>query len=151
VQIIKDLEATVRAALAPTIRCTFSCDAMPTTLPVSRVEVEQLIMNLCVNAKDAIQGSGEVHVNVSSGPDRLLIVVRDTGIGMSEEQQLRLFEPYFTTKQGHTGIGLAAVFGIVSRAAGRVDVKSAPGQGTSFTITFPTRGGPSSASAPWDF
>jgi two-component system, cell cycle sensor histidine kinase and response regulator CckA len=113
--------------------------------------VEQLVMNLCLNARDAIVGAGEIRVSLSQQSDRLVVVVSDTGIGMSEEQQSRLFEPYFSTKVGHSGIGLAAVFGIVSRAGGRIDLKSKPGVGTAFTLTFPTRSAPMSLAAPWDF
>jgi signal transduction histidine kinase len=151
VAIIRNLEGAIRGTLGPGIHCTFMCEAEPTILAISRLEVEQLLMNLCVNAKDAIVGPGAVDIKVTSSSDRLVIVVRDTGVGMSEEQQLRLFEPYFSTKEGHSGIGLAAVFGIVSRASGLVDVKSGPGQGTTFTITFPTRPDADESAAPWDF
>jgi signal transduction histidine kinase len=151
VKVIVDLESAIRATLGPSVKFTLSCTAAPTVLNISRVEVEQLVMNLCLNAKDAIVGVGEVRVVVSAEPDRLVVRVSDTGRGMNEEQQSRLFEPYFSTKAGHSGIGLAAVFGIVSRTGGRIDVKSELGAGTAFTITFPTKSEPTFVAAPWDF
>jgi signal transduction histidine kinase len=151
VQVIRSLESTLRATLGPSIQFKLDVQAEPTTLPVTRIEVEQLIMNLCVNAKDAISTSGSVEVLVKSEADRLLIWVSDTGVGMSEEQQARLFEPYYTTKPGHSGIGLAAVFGVVSRLQGRLDLDSAIGRGTTFRITLPIAAGPPSLDGPWSF
>jgi len=69
------------------------------------------------------------------------VEVEDTGPGLSEEQRTRLFEPYFTTKRGGTGLGLAIVQGIVSDHGGRVDVRSAFGRGTTFTLSLPVSGG----------
>jgi signal transduction histidine kinase len=63
--------------------------------------------------------------------------VEDTGPGLSEEQRTRLFTPYYTTKKGGTGLGLAIVQGIVSDHGGRIEVASAPGKGTAFTIFLP--------------
>jgi signal transduction histidine kinase len=67
------------------------------------------------------------------------IEVEDDGPGITEEQRTRLFVPYFTTKKGGTGLGLAIVQGIVSDHGGRIEVKSAPGAGTTFTLILPTR------------
>jgi signal transduction histidine kinase len=70
---------------------------------------------------------------------------------MDEATQLRLFEPFYSTKPGHSGVGLAAVYGIVERAGGRVEVESAIGQGTSFKITLSPARARDSVREPWEF
>ena len=71
------------------------------------------------------------------GGRRARIEVEDTGPGLTDEQRTRLFTPYYTTKKGGTGLGLAIVQGIVSDHGGRIQVESAPGQGTTFTLLLP--------------
>jgi PAS domain S-box-containing protein len=117
-------------------------------------QLEQVILNLAVNARDAIQGGGTITLetrNVSvdtaedaSDPERspgewVRLVVRDSGVGMSPEVKTHLFEPFFTTKeQGKgTGLGLATVYGVVKQAGGHVHVESEAGQGSSFEVCFP--------------
>jgi signal transduction histidine kinase len=93
--------------------------------------------NLMGNALDALAGTGTLTVRTARQPDGVRIDVVDTGPGLSEEQRTRLFTPYYTTKRGGTGLGLAIVQGIVSDHGGRVEVASAPGQGTAFTLFLP--------------
>lgn len=109
-------------------------------------QIEQVIMNLAVNARDAMPGGGTLVVttrNIEGDPDAVLLAVADTGCGMDEETQGRLFEPFFTTKaSGHgTGLGLATVYGIVTQAGGRIDVSSAVGHGSTFSVYFPRHAG----------
>ncbi len=112
-------------------------------------QVEQLIVNLAVNARDAMPRGGTMSLetlNVGAGAsvpappgEWVLLRVRDTGVGMSREVKAHAFEPFFTTKlpgQG-TGLGLATVHGIVTQAGGLVHVESEPGQGTCFEIWLP--------------
>jgi nitrogen-specific signal transduction histidine kinase/CheY-like chemotaxis protein len=110
-------------------------------------QLEQALMNLVINARDAMPGGGDLSIRVREdmAPSPLAVAghvtveVEDTGSGMTPEVQQRLFEPFFTTKpagQG-TGLGLPTVFGIVSRMHGQIDVQSAPGLGTRFRITLP--------------
>jgi len=112
--------------------------------------VEQVVVNLAVNARDALPGGGRVtiaacevevpgHGPAGRRPGRYVaLVVEDDGIGMSEEVQARAFEPFFTTKRGRgTGLGLSTVYGIAAQHGGFAEVSSAPGCGTTFRIHFP--------------
>lgn len=100
--------------------------------------------NLVSNALDALDGAGRLTLRTARHAGGVRIDVEDTGPGLSDEQRTRLFTPYYTTKRGGTGLGLAIVQGIVSDHGGRVEVASAPGQGTAFTLFLPgdNAGGP---------
>jgi len=114
------------------------------TLPLVPVDVHQLMQvigNLAMNAADAMPGGGRLTVATSPDPDvhRIVIRVADTGSGIKPEHMARLFEPFFTTKEKGkgTGLGLPAVYGIIRRHNGTIDVKSVVGEGTEFTIKLP--------------
>ncbi len=118
-------------------------------------QLEQVIMNLVLNARDAMPCGGTLtiataqrkqegarpHPGMGHGP-LLELSVRDTGCGMDRETLARVFEPFFTTKEAGkgTGLGLATVYGVVKQSRGHVTVESAPGQGTTFRIWFPLVG-----------
>jgi CheY-like chemotaxis protein len=117
-------------------------------------QLEQILMNLAVNARDAMPSGGKLSIETANvelashacsrhdhrndGPF-VLLRVTDTGCGMSEEVKEHLFEPFFTTKPlgRGTGLGLATTFGIVQQAGGCIEVQSEPGRGTTFEIRFP--------------
>ncbi len=126
-------------------------------LCVARAEpgqIEQILMNLVVNARDAMPDGGRLHLAVgpvniddsfNGGPLRLplgpyvRIEVADSGVGMEEETRARIFEPFFTTKPAGTGtgLGLSTVYGIVTQAGGDIDVTSAPREGSTFRVYLP--------------
>jgi CheY-like chemotaxis protein len=107
-------------------------------------ELRQVLTNLILNAVDAMPGGGAISIVTRSDNDAVEISVTDNGIGMSDEVRRRIFEPFFTTKGAKgTGLGLAMVYGIVSRHEGSVTVESKEGVGTTFAIRLPVgRGGP---------
>jgi PAS domain S-box-containing protein len=102
--------------------------------------LEQVIMNLLLNARDAMPGGGTLRIETSPAPDQLgavRLVVADTGIGMTPEVLARISEPFFTTKPTGTGLGLSVSYTIIREHGGTVSVDSAPGHGTTVMVTFP--------------
>ena len=93
--------------------------------------------NLVGNALDAMGGSGRLVVRTAAAEGTVRVAVEDTGPGLGSDERTRLFTPYYTTKKGGTGLGLAIVQGIVSDHGGRVEVASAPAEGTTFTLYLP--------------
>jgi two-component system NtrC family sensor kinase len=102
-------------------------------------QLEQVFINLFMNAVEAMSGEGEISVRVDEENDIVRIRVSDSGKGMSPETVEKLFEPFFTTKDKGTGLGLAIVFNIVQKHNGHVEVESEEGRGTSFIITLPKK------------
>jgi two-component system cell cycle sensor histidine kinase/response regulator CckA len=117
------------------------------TILVDPAQLEQALVNLILNARDALPSGGRVRIETADteleGEPYVSVSVSDTGIGIEESTQARIFEPFFSTKQGGgRGLGLSTVYGIVEQAGGRVTVQSAPGQGSTFTLYFPRYWGP---------
>ena len=123
---------------------------IPGDLPqinVDREQLTQVLHNLIQNAIDAASGreGGAPKVQVSARPraDGVDILVRDNGMGMSQETMSRIFEPYYTTKEGRgTGLGLAIVHRIVTDHEGTIDVASSPGEGSTFSLYLTSEGPP---------
>jgi two-component system, NtrC family, sensor kinase len=101
--------------------------------------LQQVVMNLVTNARDAVKGGGEISVETGAAVEPaggVQLVVRDSGPGIPPEILPKIFDPFFTTKAEGTGLGLSISYGIVREHQGTVDVQSAPGKGTTFVLTF---------------
>jgi PAS domain S-box-containing protein len=148
---VVDLSSVVRDAArltAPRWRDAAQAEGRPISLHIeaeghptaqgSPAQLRELMTNLIFNAVDALPTGGTIRLRVMAEDGQGVIDVTDSGIGMSAEVQARVFEPFFTTKgEGGTGLGLAMVFGIVEQHGGHIKVRSAPGEGTAFRISFP--------------
>lgn len=101
-------------------------------------ELREAFLNMLFNALDAMPQGGVLTFSTAVEGDRVVCVVADTGVGMSDEVRQRCFEPFFTTKAEHgTGLGLSIVYGIVTRHGGEIEVWSRPGEGSRFTVRLP--------------
>jgi PAS domain S-box-containing protein len=112
-------------------------------------QIEQVLMNLVVNARDAMPEGGTITVETWSDERSVLLAVADTGYGMTDDVRARIFEPFFTTKPpgNGTGLGLSTVYAIVEQSGGRIEVESKPGKGSTFRIHLPLEAA-SAADAP---
>ena len=102
-------------------------------------KLQQIFLNLFINAKDAMPDGGELLVKTTSHDSVFRIEVVDTGVGIAEEHLKKIYDPFFTTKElgRGTGLGLSVTYGIIQEHSGRISVDSKPGQGTRFTLEFP--------------
>ncbi len=146
---------TVVSGLGEMIRCMVGAEIQVVIRPgdagmikADQAQVEQVILNLAANARDAMPNGGVLTITLqnfnstgTSGPvpegEYVLISVEDTGTGMDPETQSRIFEPFFTTKRTGTGLGLSTVYGIVKQSGGQIVVDSQPGAGSTFSIYLP--------------
>jgi two-component system cell cycle sensor histidine kinase/response regulator CckA len=103
----------------------------------SRAQLFTIIWNLTKNAIEACEGTGAVHVSILGDEANVQLEVRDTGAGLPREVQARIFQPYFTTKSGGTGLGLALVQGAVQALTGSITIDSTAGVGTTFRVVLP--------------
>ena len=136
---LRTVQETVERFLPLGVDLVVSLDDCPTYLRMAPAQFDQLILNLALNAKDAMKGGGTLSVTLDECDHLIRLRVTDTGEGMSPETAARCFEPFFTTKGSArgTGLGLATVYSVVTGAGGTITVDTAPGRGTSFTMQFP--------------
>ncbi len=143
--------------IGPQVTIDFQPSARPAEIVGDRGQIEQILLNLCVNARDAMAQGGALRIvvqpaagNGEAEPPGVELIVSDTGAGMDKATLSRIYEPFFTTKPPGrgTGLGLAVVYSVVQQHQGRIDVESEPGRGTTFTIRFPAADGAASEPVP---
>lgn len=153
-EVVEEMNPLLQRLLVGDVKLHIRVDAEVPPIRISRAELEQVLLNLTVNAGDAIEGEGDVTVELR-GPaplpentipveqqehDRYVVLtVGDTGMGIPEERRDRIFEPFYTTKgEGKgTGLGLSTVYGIAVRNGGRIRLETAVGEGSTFSVYFP--------------
>lgn len=156
-EVVGSIKPMLRRVIREDIQLETRLASEQGSVKADRGQMEQVILNLTINASDAMPRGGKVVIETSSVDSRrtgrssarhvlppgsyVLLKVTDTGIGMDAATRQRIFEPFFTTKERApgkgTGLGLATVYGIVSQSGGRVFVESRPGRGTSFYVYLP--------------
>ena len=152
--VVEDMNQMLARLIGENIELIFNPASGLWPVKIDPGQIEQVLMNLAVNARDAMPNGGRLIIetrNMSAskpgatqipcvlGSDCVLLTVADTGHGMDEQTRARIFEPFFTTKQvgKGTGLGLSVVYGVVKQSGGQIRVESAPGDGTIFHIYLP--------------
>jgi len=152
--VVRNMENMLRPMIGEDIELVTALTPSLACIRADRGQIEQVLMNLVVNARDAMPGGGRLKISTSNlGPERssagrlpesaeshfVFLTVSDTGVGMDDETLSRIFEPFFTTKQDGkgSGLGLSTVYGIVEQSGGQIEVESQIGSGTTFRIYFP--------------
>lgn len=147
--LIKNMQSLIKRVLKEDTELVITTASDLRTIEIDQSQLQQIIMNLTVNARDAMPRGGKLSIEtynvealeeVGGVKEYSALVVSDNGIGMSEEIQARIFEPFFTTKEigKGTGLGLSTVYGIVKQAKGWIELTSKLGQGTTFKLYFPS-------------
>ena len=146
-EVITHASTMLSCVTGPWIRLQFRLAAEPVRVFARIYEIERILLNLVLNARDAIAADGTITIETATelaaaplgdqiGPGARLTIT-DTGAGMSGELQARIFEPFFTTKAGAAGLGLTSVAFTLQQLGGTVTVRSRPGGGTSLVIVLP--------------
>ncbi len=154
-QRISEIIPLIRTSVPRSVDLRLELDPGGPRVEADRSQVQQLIMNLAINAAEAIgEQPGTVTIQTSrrdtDQESQAVLTVRDTGCGMDEATKAQMFDPFFTTKFTGRGLGLAAVLGIIRAHSGSISVESAPGAGTVITVVLPASLAPFSAAGPDD-
>ena len=136
---IKNVGAMLSRLIGANIELVTKLDPGLPPIKIDPGQLEQVILNLVVNAQDAMLSGGNLLIETKADAAGAVLVVQDNGIGMDESTRVRIFEPFFTTKEAGegTGLGLSTVYGIVQQSGGSISVLSEPGKGATFRIWFP--------------
>jgi PAS domain S-box-containing protein len=148
--VVGEALSMLRRLIGEDINLTFTAGTDRDVINGDRSQIEQMLVNLVVNGRDAMAAGGDLTISTRSAPgggdpaglpggEQVVLEVTDTGHGMDEETRRRIFEPFFTTKAvgKGTGLGLAMVYGIVARHGATISVETSPDQGSTFRIAFP--------------
>jgi PAS domain S-box-containing protein len=150
-ELVRSTASLVERLTGPRINLHLDLQCGRTHIFAEPSQIEQVILNLAINARDAMANGGDLSIATTLveavGAQWVALTVSDTGCGIDSETMAHIFEPFFTTKPSDlgTGLGLATVYGIVTQSGGAIDVVSEPGRGTRFTIQLPLA--PSAVSA----
>ena len=156
--VVDGIQEMLRRMIGEDIELKVAYEANVRAIEADAGQIEQVLMNLAVNARDAMPHGGELVIstsNIDTSPEEtqrysfaqaghyVMLSIRDTGCGMDAATQSRIFEPFFTTKEAGkgTGLGLSTVYGIVKQSGGFIEVDSKPDKGTHFRIYFPSADG----------
>jgi len=149
VALVRNVLKMIRMTLPKAIKVTFEPELEVAYTLADPLQIEQVVMNLCINAADAMDGEGKLDLSIAPAPPLLrpdgssapcfVLIVDDDGCGMSAEVQQRALDPFYTTKEPGkgSGLGLSVVYGIVTDLGGQLDIHSEVGMGSSFRITLP--------------
>jgi two-component system, cell cycle sensor histidine kinase and response regulator CckA len=138
-QLVRAAEPLLRRSLTETQELIFRPGELPGPVRADHNQLDQVLLNLTLNARDAMPDGGQVIIETGRDAETALLTVRDNGSGMDQQTLRRVFEPFFTTKeigQG-TGLGLSVVHGIVAQIGGQIQADSEPGRGSVFTLRLP--------------
>ena len=154
-RLVAGMEGLIRSTIGPEIDIEVTAPAESWLVLCDPHQMESALLNLCINARDAMPDGGRLAITLANlpgsgapdgdGEDQVMLSVRDTGSGMAPEVVQRAFDPFFTTKPigRGTGLGLSMIYGFVQQSGGQVAIESAPGQGATLRLRFPRhRGGP---------
>lgn len=152
-QSVRNLQAMLERLLGPSVRLSVVCEPQPACARTDPHQVDEMLVNLSVNARDAMPQGGELVFEIAAvaldedacarldaelAPgDYIRLTVRDTGLGMDEAVCAKVFEPFYTTKPSGTGLGLAMVYGAMKQNLGTVEALSTRGSGSAFHLYFP--------------
>jgi two-component system cell cycle sensor histidine kinase/response regulator CckA len=142
-EVLHDISSLLERTIGEDVTLSVAVEENLHPVEADPSQIEQVLVNLVVNARDAMAGGGSLAIRLANdearGESRVRLTVADDGQGMAPEVLERVFEPFYTTKpkgQG-TGLGLATVYGIVTQAGGSIDIDSQPGEGTTVRVLFP--------------
>jgi signal transduction histidine kinase len=136
---VREIESMLRRLIGEEVQVQIELAPHLRPVEADASQLGQVLLNLAVNARDAMAGRGTLTITTRNDGDDVVLEVADDGAGMDHDTRTRLFEPFFTTKDvGHgTGLGLSTVYGIVAQSGGSIAVRSEPGDGATFTVRLP--------------